>query len=97
MNSGKNFCPAWSDYGILQWRIQELWKGWAGNPNSSILRPKIGQNRQKQQQKFAEKRGGGRGRFGPLLDPPLSYVVLITNTIHNMKDSFVLSFKSQFC
>ena len=59
MNSGKNFCPAWSDYGILQWRIQELWKGWAGNPNSSILRPKIGQNRQKQQKKIAEKRGGG--------------------------------------
>ena len=27
----------------------------------------------------------------------VSYVVLITNTIHNMKDSFVLSFKSQFC
>ena len=27
----------------------------------------------------------------------VSYVVLITNTIHNMKDSFVLYFKSQFC
>ena len=65
MNSGKNFCPAWSDYGILQWRIQELWKGWAGNPNSSILRPKIGQNRQKQQQKFAEKGGGAAADSAP--------------------------------
>ena len=47
----------------VQWRIQDLWKGGAGNPNSSILRPKIGQNRPKKQ-KSAEKRGG-RGRFAP--------------------------------
>ena len=40
-----------------------------GNPNSSMSRPKITKIGQKKK-KSAQKRGG-RGRFGPPLDPPL--------------------------
>ena len=51
-----------------QRRIQDLWKGGAGNPNSLMPAPENNKNRPKKQ-KSAKKRGG-RGRFGPPPPPP---------------------------
>ena len=50
-----------------QRRIQDLWKGGAGNPNSSMPRPKIKKIGQKNKNR-PKKRGGGGPR--PIRPPP---------------------------
>ena len=56
-----------------QWRLQDLWKGRAGNPNTAMPDPT--RKKKKKKKKIGRKKGpkkGGRGRLiRTPLDPPL--------------------------
>ena len=64
-------------YITVQRRIQDLWKGGAGNPNSSMPRPKITKSAKKT--KIGRKKAGPRPIRPPPppLDPPLLWYAII--------------------